>query len=497
MKIQSNISSSPDKWQGQLYGMLLDSIPSSVLLVDRGLRVISANRNFLEKGRRDKGSTIGASMTDVFPTAILEFTKVEAKVLRVFDQGESLRGEQITYRAPGIPTRIYYYTVVPIKDEGRVECAMILLDDITEKVRLVEQTHLIQARLASVVEYANDLLVSTDTKGHIVTWNPAAERVTGLLSDEVKGLPIFELCEDGDREGMQSTILQLVRWQTVSSKEFRLLSSSGVLIPVAWVFSCMFDEAGKVNALVGVGRDLTERHAFAAQLAQNEKMAALGVMAGGIAHELRNPLSVSYSAAQFLKEDALEPAFQTGCVEKILNGIERTSDIIENLLRFSRPSNGSRMKIIDIASTVRETISLLSNQGSLQKVTVTEEYPADSVLINGNDSQLQQVIANMVFNAYAAMPKGGEINITIRREQGEAVIIIRDTGCGIADADLAMIFDPFFTTKVGVSGTGLGLSICHTIISQHNGRISVDSVIKKGSTLTIHLPARPYGTSDE
>jgi signal transduction histidine kinase len=266
---------------------------------------------------------------------------------------------------------------------------------------------------------------------------------------------------------------------------------------VAWVFSCMFDEAGKVNALVGVGRDLTERHAFAAQLAQNEKMAALGVMAGGIAHELRNPLSVSYSAAQFLKEDALEPAFQTGCVEKILNGIERTSDIIENLLRFSRPSNGSRMKIIDIASTVRETISLLSNQGSLQKVTVTEEYPADSVLINGNDSQLQQVIANMVFNAYAAMPKGGEINITIRREQGEAVIIIRDTGCGIADADLAMIFDPFFTTKVGVSGTGLGLSICHTIISQHNGRISVDSVIKKGSTLTIHLPARPYGTSDE
>jgi PAS domain S-box-containing protein len=497
MSIKSNILSSPDKWQGQLYGMLLDSIPSSVLLVDRGLRVISANRNFLEKGHRDEGSTIGASMNDVFPTPILEFTRIETKVLRVFDQGVSLGGERITYRAPKVPTRIYYYTVVPIKAEGRVECAMILMDDITEKVRLVEQTHLIQARLANVVEYANDLLVSTDTKGHIVTWNPAAERVTGLLSDEVKGRPIFELCEDGDKKGMQSTILQLVRGQTVSSKELHLLSSSGALIPVAWVFSCMRDESGKVNALVAVGRDLTERHAFEAQLAQNEKMAALGVMAGGIAHELRNPLSVSYSAAQFLKEGTLDPAFQAECVQKILNGIERTSDIIENLLRFSRPSDGSHMKIIDIVSSVRETISLLRNQGSLQKVTVTEEYPAEGVFINGNDSQLQQVIANLIFNAYAAMPKGGEINITIHREQGMAVIIIRDTGCGIADADLAKIFDPFFTTKVVGSGTGLGLSICHTIISQHNGKISVDSVIKKGSSFTIHLPAKPQGTTDK
>lgn len=489
-RVWSNPLPSSDKWQEQLYDMLLESIPSSVLMVDRSLRVMSANRNFLEKARRDERSTIGASMNDVFPTPILEFTRVEARVRRVFEQGELLRGEQITYRAPGIPTRIYYYTVVPIKADGRVECAMILMDDITEKVRLVEQAHLVQARLANVVEYANDLLVSADTEGRIVTWNPAAERVTGFSSSAVKGRPIFELCEDGDREEMRSMIRQLARGQAVNSRELRLISRSGALIPVAWVFSCMRDESGKVSALVAVGRDLTERHAFETQLAQNVKLAALGVMAGGIAHELRNPLSVSYSAAQFLKEGASDPAFQEECVQKILDGIERASGIIENLLRFSRPSEGGHMKTINLVPVVHETVRLLSNQGALQKVTVTENYPAGSVLINGNASQLQQVLMNLIFNAYAAMPEGGELKTAIRHEGGRAVVVVRDTGCGIAEANRAKIFDPFFTTKAAGSGTGLGLSICHTIISQHEGCIDVDSEIGKGSTFTVRLPAR-------
>jgi PAS domain S-box-containing protein len=486
----TNISSSSEKWQEQLYDMLLESIPSSVLLVDRSLRVISANRNFLDKARREERSTIGASMNDVFPTPILEFTKIEAKVRRVFEQGELLRGEQITYRAPGIPTRIYYYTVVPIKTEGRVECAMILMDDITEKVRLVEQAHLVQARLANVVEYANDLLVSADTKGCIVTWNPAAERVTGFSSRDVQGCAIFDLCEHGDKEDMKSMIQQLARGQPVQSRELRLIARSGALIPVAWAFSYMRDESGKVSALVAVGRDLTERHAFEAQLAQNVKLAALGVMAGGIAHELRNPLSVSYSAAQFLKEGALDPKFHIECVEKILSGIERASGIIENLLRFSRPSEGGNMKIIDLVPVVRETAHLLSNQGALQKVTVTENYPAVSVFVNGNASQLQQVLMNLIFNAYAAMPDGGELKITVLHGNERAVIVVRDTGCGIAEANRAKIFDPFFTTKAAGSGTGLGLSICHTIISQHEGLIDVDSEIGKGSTFTVGLPVR-------
>jgi len=486
----SNILLSSDKWQEQLYDMLLESIPSSVLLVDRSLRVMSANRNFLEKARRDERSTIGASMNDVFPTPILEFTRVEEKVRRVFEQGELLRGEQITYRAPGIPTRMYYYTVVPVKANGRVECAMILMDDITEKVRLVEQAHLVQARLANVVEYANDLLVSADTAGCIVTWNPAAERVTGFSAREVQGRAMVDLCEPGDREDMRSMIGQLARGQTVNSRELHLISRSGALIPVAWAFSCMRDESGKVSALVAVGRDLTERHAFEVQLAQNVKLAALGVMAGGIAHELRNPLSVSYSAAQFLKDGATDPAFQEECVQKILDGIERASGIIENLLRFSRPSEGGNMKIIDLVSVVRETVRLLSNQGALQKVSVAEDYPAGSVLINGNTSQLQQVLMNLIFNAYAAMPKGGDLKISIRSEGGRVALVVRDTGSGIAEAIKAKIFDPFFTTKGAGGGTGLGLSICHTIISQHQGRIDVDSKIGKGSTFTVSLSAR-------
>ena len=213
-------------------------------------------------------------------------------------------------------------------------------------------------------------------------------------------------------------------------------------------------------------------------------------MAGGIAHELRNPLSVSYSAAQFLNEGAQDPEFHAECVQKILGGIERASGIIENLLRFSRPSEGGNTKIIDLVPVVRETTRLLSNQGALQKITVTENYPAVSAFINGNASQLQQVLMNLIFNAYAAMPDGGELKIAVFHEDGRAVIVVRDTGCGIAEANRAKIFDPFFTTKAAGSGTGLGLSICHTIISQHEGSIDVDSVIGKGCTFTIRLSTK-------
>jgi PAS domain-containing protein len=205
------LSPPAEKSYEQLYHMLLESIPSSVLLVDRALRVVSVNRNFLEKARRDEHATIGAPIGTVFPATIMEFTRLEAKIRLVFDRGELLAGEQITYRAPGIPTRVYYYTVVPIKSERLVEHAMILMDDITEKVRLIEQTRRIERHLASVVESANDLVVSTDAEGRIISWNPAAERISGDPLEAVRGRLLAELCDPEQREEMTAIIRRLAQ----------------------------------------------------------------------------------------------------------------------------------------------------------------------------------------------------------------------------------------------------------------------------------------------
>ena len=478
----------PEGWYEKLYHMLLGSIPFSLILIDRALRVVSANRNFIEKARRTERNTIGAPIREVFPSAILEFTRLETKIRGVFDTGLPLQGAQMTYRAPGTPTRIYYYTVVPVKSGNVVEHAMLVMDDITEKVQLSEKARMIERHLASVVESANDLVVSTDADGHIISWNAAAERISGYRIDEVRGWLLTDLCEASQRKDMATIIRQLARGDVVKFRELNLMARSGKLIPVDWSCSTIRDDSGQASGMVAVGRDLSERRAFEERLYQSEKLAALGVMAGGIAHELRNPLSVGFSAAQFLQDRSRDPAFQQECVGKILDGIQRASTIIENLLRFARPAPSGQVESVNLVALVRETASLLAPRTKLEKVKVREDYENSSVLVFGNARLLQQVFMNLILNACQAMPAGGDIVIAVRREAAEAVVCVSDTGCGIPESHLSKVFDPFFTTQPVGKGTGLGLSICYPIVKQHGGVIEVDSEEGRGSTLTIRLP---------
>ena len=479
---------SEEDWYKKLYHMLLGSIPSSLILIDRALRVVSANRNFLEKARRSEADTIGAPIREIFPSAILEYTRLEVKVRGVFDTGLPLRGAQMTYRAPGIPTRIYYYTVVPVKSGNVVEHAMLLMDDITEKVQLSEKARMVERHLASVVESANELVVSTDAEGRIVSWNAAAERISGYRTDEVRGWLLTDLCEAAQRDDMTAIIRRLAGGDVVKFHELNLATHSGGLVPVDWSCSPIRDDSGKVSGMVAVGRDLSERRAFEEHLYHSEKLAALGVMAGGIAHELRNPLSVGFSAAQFLQEPSRDPAFQQECVRKIIGGIQRASTIIENLLRFAQPVPSNQVEPLNLVVLARETVSVLTPQAKLQKIKVCEDYEDPFVPISGNANLLQQVLMNLILNAYQAMPTGGEIRIAVRREAAEAVVRVCDTGCGIPPSRLGKVFDPFFTTQPVGKGTGLGLSICFTIVKQHGGVIDVDSVEGRGSTFTVRLP---------
>jgi len=478
-----------EDWYEKLYHMLLGNIPFSLLLIDRALRVVSANRNFVVKARRGEEDTVGVRIREVFPDTILEFTQLEVKISRVFDTGQPLTGTQMTYRAPGVPTRIYYYTVIPVQSGNVVEHAMLVMDDITEKVQLSEKARMAERHLASVIESANDLVISTDAEGRIISWNPAAEHISGFRADEARGRMLAELCDPAQRDAMTAIIGRLVKGDAVQLQELSLVARSGELVPVDWSCSMIRDDSDKVSGVVAVGRDLSERRAFEQHIFQSEKLAALGVMAGGIAHELRNPLSVSFSAAQFLLDSSHDAAFQQECVSKIIDGIQRSSAIIENLLRFARPAPSDQVESMSLVTLVQETVSVLTPQAKIQKIEIFQDYPDPFVPISGNMSLLQQVFMNLILNAYQAMPDGGQIKIAVRREAAEAVVQVGDTGCGIPPPNIGRVFDPFFTTQSVGKGTGLGLSICHTIVKQHGGVIAVDSVEGQGSTFTVRLPS--------
>lgn len=478
---------SPEKFE-HLYGVLLDAIPSSMLLLDRGFHITSANRNFLERSQRSEATTLGRPVTEVVPPVLLEHTDIEARIREVFRSDQPLRGERMTYRAPGISTRIYYYSVLPITLHERTDHVMLLMEDVTKQVRLSEEVRLTERHLASVVESASDIVLSTDTESRILTWNLAAEQLSGRPLREVRGRHFFELCAAEQQQEAHEVFTRMKRGSDSLTADWPLLDNRSEGIPVSWIFSPMRDDYGQTMGIVGVGRDLTEQRKLENELRQSQKLAALGVMAGGIAHEIRNPLAVCASASQFLIEEDIPPEFHTECAQKIQAGVQKASTIIENLLRFARPSPDAEMVEMDLTAVLRESLALIANQANVKRIRVRHSLDGCSAQVRGIPSLLQQVFMNLFLNAISAMPDGGTLSLTMETVENEVAMKVSDTGSGIPEAELDKVFDPFQTTSPVGQGTGLGLSICYTIIQQHLGSITVVSTPGEGTTFTVRLP---------
>jgi signal transduction histidine kinase len=231
-----------------------------------------------------------------------------------------------------------------------------------------------------------------------------------------------------------------------------------------------------------------QRKRAEAPMIHSAKMASLGVMAGGIAHEIRNPLAVCSSAAQLISKNPNDRVLREECADKIYSNIHRASQIIENLLKFSRASEED-FGAVNLNEALELTLSLITHQIKLHQIDLNVEFAKDLPYIMGNANLLQQVFLDLILNAYNAMPKGGKLTVsTLVNSYGEVEIRFADTGCGIPKENLECIFDPFFTTMPVGRGTGLGLSVSYGIVKQHDGSIEVESKVDVGSTFTVKLP---------
>jgi len=471
----------------QLYTMLLDSMPSSVLLVDQDLRLVSANRNFLEKSHRTLSDTIGQPLEHVLPEVILDKLDICGRTRGVIDKGQEIRGERMTYRAPGIPIRTYVYSILPCSREGEVEGALLLLDDVTEQIRLGDEVRRVERHLASIVQSTSDLVISTDQKGMILTWNPAAEQLSGYVEAEVGERSFFETCLVEDQEEVEE-IFALIDKEVAQVRECFLRTKQSRVILVSWVFSSLKDSLNQTVGVVAVGRDLTAWQKLQAEVLRSQKLAALGVMAGGIAHEIRNPLTVCSSWAQFLLEDDQSPEFRRNGVEKILEGIQRAALIIESLLKYSRSSVSTETSLVDLVTLIQETATLVTYDTGVKQIEVKTSFSQETIAVEGVATLLQQVFMNLFLNAIQAMPGGGLLKIKVDAGAAEVHVEVSDTGCGISPQELEKIFDPFYTTSTDKRGTGLGLPICYSVVTQHGGTLEVESAEGEGSTFTVSLP---------
>lgn len=225
------------------------------------------------------------------------------------------------------------------------------------------------------------------------------------------------------------------------------------------------------------------------QLVQSAKLATIGKVTAGIAHEINNPLNNIYLTAEVLLEDLpnMEQDDRMEMVHDILNQAERAREVVHHLLAFSRSRQTAILENIDLAELIKQTLKFLKNQIRISQVAVQAEYPEKQILVGGNANQLQQVFVNIILNAIQAMGAGGLLSIKVTSlDETTAQVKISDTGPGIPEEVKKRIFDPFFTTKS--DGTGLGLSVSNSIIEDHNGKIILESEKGKGTTFNIILP---------
>jgi PAS domain S-box-containing protein len=470
-----------------LYKVLLNAIPLSVLLVARDLRIALVNRNFLEKSQRTSETTIDRRLEEVFPPAILDNTAIVQRIQSVFEANEPTKGEKISFRAPGGLMRIYYYRVLPLAVRDNVEFAILVMEDVTEQTRLSEDIHRMERHLEIVVENTGEIILSTDPEGRILSWNKSAEQISGYTPQEVENRFFYEFC---GKEHEAEVKQMLVEWKEAKAPRttiWNLVKKSGSVISITWTCSPILDERVKPIGMVAVGRDLTEYRQLEARLLQAQKLATLGVMAGGIAHELRNPLAICSSAAQFLMKEEIEPKFRRECAQKVCLGMQRASTIIEHLLKFARPSARNDFARVDLISVLKETLGLIADQAQIQLIEMTAQFPEISAFILGDAHLLQQVFMNLLLNAIHAMPNGGRLSVNVGIDLHEVTVQVSDTGHGIPAADTNNIFDPFFSNSTGKTGTGLGLPLCYAVVKQHAGSIEVKSAPGQGSTFTVRL----------
>lgn len=357
--------------------------------------------------------------------------------------------------------------------------------DLTEAMRQTE------CYLASIVDSTIDLVVSTNIDGRIVTWNRAAEQVSGFTRTQMVGQYLHNLCTPGHQTLMESLIKNILAGTKSGEIELPLSSATGKRVPISWHLSAILSDTGEHVGIVAVGRDLQKQRCLESQLFQAAKMTSMGVMASGIGHELHNPLSIISANAQLALERPLDHEIVQTCLHQIHAATKRAALIIDNLLTFVRPRS-EECQIVAVNEVLSAGLLLLDYQIQQQQIQLIMTLSNAIPNVVGNAGLLQQVFINVILNALQAMEAGGTLRITTRKSDEFGLeVIFSDTGSGIAPEVLPQIFDPFFTTRPIGKGTGLGLAISYSIIQQHGGTIKTSSTLGKGSTFSIRLPAAP------
>jgi PAS domain S-box-containing protein len=387
------------------------------------------------------------------------------------------------------------------EDTGLLSAVAAQAATAIENGRLYRQLHLKAAELdrlrtfnENILESLDDGLMVVGLDDRVIRWNQALESLYGVTRADALGQPVDQLFDARFIEALRAARDESPQGTTlfrVPVKSRRTTEPTSVLLNVTMVplQAVVGSGPGGQTGTIVILDDITERAQLEEQLRISEKMASLGLLAAGVAHEVNTPLTGISSYTQMLLEQADPDDPRTKVLEKIEKQTFRAARIVNGLLTLSRPSaaEASERAPVNLNTVIGDVLSLLEHQLEKGSIKIRRELESGPVLVDGYEFKLQQVFLNLLLNARDAMPRGGWMTIATRVEGHEAVAEVSDTGSGIPPEYLARIYDPFFTTKATGQGTGLGLSITYGIVREHDGAINCDSVPGQGTRFTLRF----------
>ncbi len=345
-------------------------------------------------------------------------------------------------------------------------------------------------RIKEIVETMQDGVIVLDREGKVTHWNRALEERYGVKREEVLGRDLLDTFPALREEGFPAFLEQVYAGQagavTLERFAHRTLRRGDVVLNLKG--TAMRDLRGEVQGALITVEDVTERVGLEKAVQQAEKMAAIGTLSAGLAHEINNPIGVIASRVECMLWEADEQDLSEmvrGDLQVIAKHADRVARITQGLLSFSR-QQAWRLSPVDVNTVVEEALVLVEKQLAREQVTLERDVPPGLPAVLGSANHLQQVVLNLLTNAREAMPEGGRLRVATRRNGGSIEVEVTDTGKGIPAEHLSKVFDPFFTTKE--KGTGLGLAVSYGIVRDHGGTLTVRSREGVGTTFLITLP---------
>ena len=511
------------------YHTLVESLPQNILRKDSEGRFTFGNHHFCTTIKRTLQELIGKTDFDLFPPHLAQkYVEDDRKVMA---SGKILEAIEEHHLADG--SNIYVQVVkCPIWDNnGKAIGTQGIFWDVTERKRAEEAIAQSERRYRQLTEATQDGIILADQEGRINLFNPAAERLFGYKAAEIVGKMLETLVPEQLKERQRAGFQRYLatRHSKIIGRpvEMEGRRKDGSTFPLEVAVTAIETGGGQIQFLGSI-RDLTERNRIRAGLVQTEKLASIGLLSAGVAHEINNPLAFVANNLVVMERDSkgllevlelhekqlpllaekvpaeaakiaelseqIDLPYVRDNIARLLSrtreGVDRVSRIVRSLRGLARTDAPKRQET-ELHILVESALEILRGRLKRNNIEVVTNYDTDSTIMCVQ-TQISQVILNLLVNAQQAVEAAeraeGRIALSTKRLADEMLIEVSDNGTGIDPANLPKLFDPFFTTKEVGEGTGLGLSIVHNIIRAHGGRIDVDSQPGAGTCFRIYLP---------